>query len=229
MRDRRVFRGRLVADEMWATHLIWGAWSLGCLAPGFWLCRLAATAADRGQPSFGPLFVGILMGGTGLVMLLVWRIANGAVVLEPDGIWLRPGFLLGRFVPYGDIRRLEGGTRLVCERSARGGPRRVDLYLPPWVLSNGAFREELRSRAPGMQVLGEHLTRILAFRRRVGGFLSLWITALVPLGLAVVLPPLRAGTMWLNPWIAGGLWVAAGVALIVWQAAGEQRLRQQPR
>ena len=226
MRGRRVFRGRLVADGMWVAHLTWGLWSLGCLAPGVWFCRQAAMAADRAQAYFGSLFVGLLLAGTGVIMLLVWRIATGAVVLRPDGLSCRPGFLWGRFVPYGDIRSLDGGTRLVYERETHGRPKRTNLYLPPWVLSHLAFREELRRRAPGMEVRGEHVLRVIAFRRHVGGFLGLWLTILVPLGLLAVLPPLWERAPWFNPWIAGGVWVAVVVALIAWQAVGEGRLRQ---
>jgi fatty acid desaturase len=225
MRGRRVFRGRLVADGMWMTHLLWAAWTLGCLAPGVWFCRLAATAAGRAQASFGPLFVGVLLTGTALIMLLVWRIAAGAIVLRPDGLWLRPGFLLGRLVPYGDIRRLEDGTRLVYEREARGGPSLAALDLPQWVLSNDPFREVLSGLAPGMEVRGEDFARILALRRRVGNFLALWVTFLIPLSLFVVLPPLQARTPWLSPWLAGGLWVAVVVALLAWQGVSEKRLR----
>ena len=229
MGGRRVFRGRLVADGMWMTHLLWAIWTLGCLAPGVWLCRLAATAAGQAQQYFGPLFAGVLLAGTGLIMLLVWRLAVGAIVLRPDGLWLRPGFLLGRFVPYGDIRRLENGTRLVYEREARGRPSQAVLDLPPWVLSNDAFREELRALAPGMEVLGEDFARILALRRRVGNFLALWITLLIPLSLVVVLPPLQARAPWLSPWLAWGLWVAVVVALLTWQGVSEKRLRDGQR
>lgn len=226
MRGRRVFRGRLVADGMCVAHLTWGVWTLGCLVPGVWFWRLAAAASDRTRDFIGPLFVGVLLAATGVVLLLVWRIATGAVVLRPDGLWCRPSFMRGRLVPYGDIRSLDGGTRLVYEREARGKRSRDALYLPPWVLSHGAFREELSRLAPGMEVRGEHLLRVLAFRRHVGGFLGLCLTVLVPLALFVVLPPLRASTPWLNPWVAGGTWVAIVVGLMAWQAAGERRLRQ---
>lgn len=77
-----------------------------------------------------------------------------------------------------------------------------------------------------MEVRGEHSLRVVAFRRHVGGFLGLWLTALVPLSLFAVLPPLWARVPWLNLWIAGGVWVAVVVALLVWQGVGEQRLRQ---
>jgi fatty acid desaturase len=132
-------------------------------------------------------------------------------------------------VPYGDIRRLENGTRLVYEREARGRPSQAVLDLPPWVLSNDAFREALRGLAPGMEVLGEDFARILALRRRAGNFLALWITLLIPLSLLVVLPPLQARTPWLNPGLAGGLWVAVVVALLAWQGVSEKRLRDRQR
>ncbi len=81
--------------------------------------------------------------------------------------------------------------------------------------------------APGMEVRGERLLRLLAFRRYVGGFLALCLTAGAPLLLCFVLPPLRARTLWLNPWLAGGVWVSVLVALIVWQTIGERRLMKQ--
>jgi uncharacterized membrane protein YhaH (DUF805 family) len=80
-----------------------------------------------------------------------------------------------------------------------------------------------------MEVRGEDFARILALRRRVGNFLALWITLLIPLSLVVVLPPLQARAPWLSPWLAWGLWVAVVVALLAWQGVSEKRLRDRQR
>lgn len=114
-----MFRGRLVADGMLVTHLVWSIWSLGCLATAAWFFRLAlaASASGRAQDLVGLSFNGLLLTGTGVALLWAWRLASGAIVLRSDGLWYRP-FLRGRLVPYGNIKSLDAGTRSTTARDA---------------------------------------------------------------------------------------------------------------
>jgi len=224
-----VFRGRLMADGVWLTHVIWGTWALGCLGFGLWLCWLATRGV---RASAAAAFTGLLITATGLVLLDVWRIAVGTVVLRSDGLWCRPGFVRSVLVPYDDMVFLgpgPAGVVLAWEKARQGARVRARLYLPPWVLTHAAFREELKRRAPRLEMSDDRLMRLWAFRSRAGAVQGLWLTALVPLVFFLSLPPLFARVSPPALLIAGGVWVAVQVGLIVWRVVGERRLAGQCR
>ena len=45
MPERVVVRGRLFADGIWLTHLLWGCLTLPFLAVGLWACWMSTTGA----------------------------------------------------------------------------------------------------------------------------------------------------------------------------------------
>ena len=228
--ERAVFRGRLIADGMWLTHLLWGSLTLPFVGGGFWACWMSTKGVDAA----GALaFVGLLSILAGLVMSAVWKVASHAIVLRPDGLWCRPGFVRSVFIPYDDMAFLgltRQGFLLAYEKQRRDRRVGANLSLPRWVLSNRPFRQELQRRAPRIQMSDETQMRLWAFKSRMGGLGSLWIIMLGPLiFLAMMWRPLDSPISVTGLISAAVVWVVALVALFVWQAVGERRIARQSR
>ena len=228
MSERVVFRGRFIADGMWLTHLTWGVLTLPFIGGGLWACWMSTgqVAAAGALALVGLLFVLV-----GLVMSYVWKLASHAIVLKPDGLWCRPGFVRSVFVPYQDMTFLgvtPQGFSLGYHRQRHGQPVRLKLHLPPWALSNRLFREELRRRAPQLEVSDETVMRLWAFKSRMGALTSLWLILLAP-WIFLALPWRSRGSPVSMPVLVSGavVWVVVLVALCVWQATGERRIERQ--
>lgn len=227
MSERVVFHGRFITDGMWLMHLTWGALTLPTIGGGLWACW-----ASTGQaPAAGALaFVGLLLVLTGLVMANVWKIATHAIVLKPDSLWCRPGFVKSVSVPYRDMTLLGTTSRgfgVVYRKERRGRQVESLLNFPPWALSNRPFREELLRRAPQIKVSDETAMRLCAFRSRTGALTILWVILLLPLlFIAIMWRPQGAPVS--KEWLisVAVAWVVVLVALIAWQEIGQQRIRR---
>ena len=225
MSGRAVFRGRLTADGMWVTHLLWGFLTLPFIGGGFWACWVST---KRAGVAGALAFVGLLFILTGLVMSAVWKVASHAIVLRPDGLWCRPGFIRSVFIPYDDMAFLgltRQGFLLAYEKQRRDRRVSANLSLPRWVLSNRPFREDLQRRAPRIQMSDETQMRLWAFKSRMGSLGGLWIIMLAPLILlAMTWRPLDSPISATGLISAAVVWVVVLVALFVWQAVGERRI-----
>ena len=225
MPERVVVRGRLFADGMWLTHLLWGLFTLPFMAAGLWACWMSTTGAKAA----GALaFLGVLFMLVALIMGAVWKTASYAIVLRSDGLWCRPGLIRSVFIPYGDMVFL-GATKLgfvlAYEKQQRDRRLSTRLSLPPWALSSRLLREELRRRAPQIKMTDEAENRLWAFKSRMGGLAALWVFMVIPLVvLALMLRPEASPVSKDTLISAGVLWVAVMVGLFVWQAIGERRI-----
>jgi hypothetical protein len=179
-------------------------------------------------------FVGLLSILAGLAASAAWKISSRAIVLRPDGLWCRPGFIRSVFIPYDDMAFLGltgQGFLLAYEKQRRDRRVGANLRLPPWVLSNRPFREELHRRAPRIQMSDETQMRLWAFKGRMGSLVGLWIIMLLPLMfLFIFLGQLLNSRIGVPRLISAAVvWVVVLVALFVWQAAGERRIARQSR
>ena len=230
MSERAAFRGRLIADGMWLTHLLWGSLTLPSIGGGFWACWMSTERAG----SAGALaFVGLLFIVAGLAMSAAWKVASHAIVLRPDGLWCRPGFIRSVFIPYDSMAFLgltREGFLLAYEKQRRDRSVGANLQLPRWVLSNRPFREELQRRAPRIQMSDETEMRLWAFKGSMGSLGGIWIIMLAPLiFLALMWRPLNSPVSLTGLISAAVVWVVVLVALFVWQAVGGRRIARQSR
>jgi hypothetical protein len=197
---------------------------------GFWACW---TSTKRVDAAGALAFVGLLSILTGLGISAVWKVASHAIVLRPDGLWCRPGFIRSVFVPYDDMAFLgltKQGFLLAYEKQRRDRRVGANLRLPPWALSNRPFREELQRRAPRTQMSDETQMRLWAFKSRMGSLAGLWIIVLLPLiFLGMMWRPLNSRISVTGLLSAAVVWVVVLVALFVWQAVGERRIARQSR
>ncbi len=223
--ERVVVRGRLFADGMWLTHLLWGLLTLPFMVVGLWASWMSTTGT---KAAGGLAFLGVLFMLTALIIAAVWRLASYAIVLRPDGLWCRPGFIKSVFIPYADMVFLGATKRgfvLAYEKQQLSRRISTKLALPPWALSSRLLREEIQLRAPHIQMTGETEIRLWAFKSRLGSIVAFWTIMAAPLVfLALMWRPQGSPVSKETLISAGVVWIVVLVALFVWQVIGERRI-----
>ncbi|NPV71358.1 MAG: hypothetical protein HPY55_12050 [Firmicutes bacterium] len=219
--DRKVFKGRLLADGMWAVHLLWGSWSMASLGGGLWMCCLSSSQPD------GLAFAGLMFLCFSILPLLIWGFATRPIVLLPDGVRIRNTVLGSTLAPYEEIVFLGAGSEglvMTQERDSRVGRVRRNISLPRWVASHEGFLEELNLRSPRLQIRKEGLRKysIMTFTWVV--FL-LWITVGVAISPGFYVPSWQASLSWLGPRGLAAIEVGGFVGCMIYMTIAQKRCK----
>ncbi|MGE5483350.1 MAG: hypothetical protein ACM3X4_08425 [Ignavibacteriales bacterium] len=221
--NRRVFRGRLLADGMWVVHLLFGLWVAAGLGLGLWGCSYALRP---GTPPATRTVLVVFGQAMALLIdipfLIMWKDIARTVVLRPDA--LQMGKTL---IPYEDMVSLglsrggQGDLVLASGSGSATGRARRDVSLPRWAGSHDGFLEELRQRAPQMILHREGLrSRAVAFF--ANSVFMLWCTMAAALLSAFYLPSWRASLPRLISQNLTGILVGGYVVCLVYIIAARR-------
>jgi hypothetical protein len=217
----------MLADGMWVIHLMWGCMSLGSLGAGLWMCQASTLPSDVGAQG-GLAVSGLMFILFSIVPFFLWRGAARSIVLTEEGLRDRRGFAGRAVLPYADMAfvgvRPAKGMVLEVWRDTRRERMQFAIPLPRWAASHDGFLEELRARAPGIEVGNESDMRRYSFTTFVAG---LWFTvmmAALALSPCLYVPVLMAKLPWLTVGRLIGGFAGATVLLWVYQWSGVRRI-----
>lgn len=152
---------------------MWGFFSLGFFGGGLWACSVG-TSGPRTGGKDALVLVGLMLILFSILPFTLWRKATPGIALVQDGLRGRGG-LGKRVVPYRDMVFIgvipSQGLVLAFDVDSSRGRRRLTMPLPRWIASHQEFLDELKRRAPNIEVGNVAELRKYSFTSYVG---ALW-------------------------------------------------------